>query len=198
MARVRIPLNRTKASQLPAVCIVCGADVDAHVAKLFSWRPGFLSLGFWLGLFMCPAVALAIAIVGFLSTRRVKVECPVCERHRSHWSWRAFWTTAPLLVITAADLAVSVLILTTAFLTWDAFSYLLFGTAAAIGIWAVFAKILQNTSVRVDEITDDDIRLTGVDPGFADLLRYERDHDRSAPDFGWEDYDPYPRRSALP
>jgi len=198
MARVRIPLSRTKASQLPPVCIVCGAAVDARVAKLFSWRPGFLSWGFWLGLFFCQLVALAIAIVGFISTRRVLVECPVCERHRSHWAWRSFWTTAPLLVITATDLTVSILIVTTALSPWEAFSYLLFGTAFAIIVWAIIAKTIQLSGVRVDEITEDDVRLTGVDAGFAELLRFEYRHDRTAPDFGWEDYDPYPRRPALP
>src|SRR5262245_58139719 len=182
MARVRIPLNRTKASQLPAVCIVCGAPVDAHVAKLFSWRPSFLSIGFLLGLFMCPAVSLAIAIVGFLSTRRVLVECPVCERHRSYWAWRGFWMTAPLLVITAADLTLSILILT-ALLPWEVFTYMLFGTAAAIFIWAIFAWTLKLSGVRADEITPDDIRLTGVDRGFAELIRFDHGRNRSAPDF---------------
>src|SRR5262245_16413417 len=124
MARVRIPLNRTKASNMPPVCIVCGGDVDTHVAKLFSWRPRFLSLGFWVGLFFCLAVSLAIAIVGFISPRRVLVECPVCERHRSHWAWRSFWMAAPLLVVTATDLTVGILIFANV-LPDDAFTYML-------------------------------------------------------------------------
>jgi len=197
MARVRIPLNRTKASQMPPACMICGGPVDTHVARLFTWRPPFLSLGFLVSVFFCFPVAIAILVVGFVSTRRVTVECPVCERHRGYFAWRGFWMTAPLLVITSADLTVGLLIVTRV-LPEEAFVFLLGGTAAAILVWASLATVLQRTGVRCDEISPDDVRLSGIDRAFADLLHYEHGRRKSAPDYGWEEYDPYPRRPALP
>src|SRR5262245_10728527 len=147
MARVRIPLSRTKASQMPPACIICGGAVDAHVAKLFTWRPPFLSVGFYVSLFVCLPLALIIVVVGFANTRRVLVECPVCERHRGYWAWRSFWTFAPLLVITIADLTLGIMITlgihgAARWLPDGAFAFLFFGTAAGLFLWAAFLAVL--------------------------------------------------------
>jgi len=193
MARVRIPLNRIKAAHMPPVCIVCGQPVDAHVPKTFTWRPSMLSWGFWFCVFFCQPALLLILAVSFMNTRRATVECPMCERHRRYWAWRGFWTVAPLLVITATVLVLGILVLTRR-VPDDVVAYMFIGTAVLLLLWAAGAKVVQRSSLRVDEISRDDITLVGAHHAFADHLRTERREQKSAPDYGWEEYDPYPRR----
>jgi hypothetical protein len=228
MARVRIPLNRTKAANMPPACIVCGGEVDSHVARLFTWRPSSFRVGLFvslaglvpvvivlllLGSFgsgratvgggvclmpVCGAPALVGLIVAFVQTRRVKLECPVCDRHRGYWTWRGFWTFAPLLVVCVTAITFAILFVVRA-IDDEALPLLFLGTAAGISLWAFFVWLLQRTGPRVDRIDADDVILLGVHEVFADLLHQER-HPRRKPtsNFGWDEYDPYPRRPALP
>src|SRR5947207_3893913 len=173
MARVRIPLNRVKAAHMPPVCIICGQPVDAHVPKNFTWRPSTLSIGFWVCLCACLPAALVILAVGaIMNTRRATVECPMCERHRRYWAWRGFWTIAPLLALTATVLVLGILVLTRR-VPDDIVAYMFIGTAVLLGLWALGALVVQRSSLRLVEITRDDITLVGAHRDFADHLRTE-------------------------
>src|SRR5262249_14098460 len=154
-----------------------------------------ISTGFWISVFLCFPLALVFLVVGITNTLRVTVECPVCSRHRGYWTWRGFWLSAPLLGLTVVVLSVGVLIVIRV-VDDEAFGYLFAGSAAVLVAWIALATILRQSGVRVVQITEDDITLEGVDPTFAGLLGGDAPRRDSRRDFGWEDYDPYPRRPA--
>lgn len=223
MPRVRIPLAKTKAADMPPVCMVCGGPVDVHVVRTFTWRPPWMKVGFFVSLVgaipiiapflvigylsnwqrlmgplvcvlpVCSAPAILVLMAGFLRTRRAEVECPLCERHRRYWTWRNFFLFAPLLTLVAMVLTLASLLMAR-LIPGGVFGYMIVGTGILLFIWAISASLMQRMSVRADEITDDDITLTPVHTVFVDLLRGDRQKQKNAADFGWEDYDPYPRR----
>lgn len=197
MARVRLTLPEARASAMPPVCLVCGGPVAALIPKTFVWRPKWASLGFFLALFACFPIAAILFFVGYLNTRRMTIECPMCDRHRNYWAWRGLWVYGPLFALVIATLVQCALALTEA-LPYEVssvmFRVMLFGTAFALLAWAVVASLIQNSVIRATEITEDDITLEAVHESFADQVRLARARaKRTNADPVWDEYEPYPR-----
>jgi len=196
MSRVRIPLTATKASDMPPACIICGATVDDHVSRTFTWRPSFVSIGFWVSLVGCFPVALVLLVIGLANTRRATLEVPVCDRHRHYWLWRGFLAFAPLFALAATDLILAILLLTKT-VPMTAFPLMLIATALVLLVWALVTSLLRRGGPKAEEITDDDIILAPVHQTFGDLWRFSRRRRGAAADDGLQDYDPYPRRPVV-
>lgn len=156
-----------------------------------------MSIGFFLG--VCTLIpAVVIFVIGALNTKRMTVECPVCDRHRNYWGWRGFWVYAPLFALTVITVSMAVLAVTGR-LPAPGFTLMFAGDAMLVIVWAIVASFIQRRSLKAIEITDDDITLEPVHAAFLEQLRLGRAQSRSAfgTETGWEDYDPYPRRMQL-
>jgi hypothetical protein len=216
MARIRLTLSEVRPGALPLVCMACGQTAVTHVSRSFSWRPAWMSTAFRVGVygllpvllliglsgFFCMPLALAVIIAFllviataaliitvFVTSRRVTVDGPMCDRHRYYWGWRGFWMTAPLLVLTIAVVAQGILMLGQV-LPIERYGVLLFATIVLLVGWAATAAILHRTSIRAAEITSDSITLTGLSPEFVEAVRGPEPTGQT----DWDVYDPYPRR----
>lgn len=179
---------------MPPACIICGRPVATFVSKQFVWRPKWISWSFVL--LLCLAIpGVLLLILGALRTKRMTVECPVCERHRNYWAWRGFWVYAPLLVLAICTVIMSILALMGQ-IPATSFPILFLGVAFLLMIWAGAAMIIQRTSIKAINITDEDITLEPVHAAFLDQVRLGRAQVRARGGVmaDWADYDPYPRK----
>jgi hypothetical protein len=180
---------------MPPVCIFCGRPVATFVSKQFIVRPKWASIGFFL-LAITLIPALVVLIVGAIRTRRMTVDCPVCERHRNYWGWRGFWVYAPIMVLALSTVVLAVLAVNER-ISNRVFAFFFLGLAFLLLLWALAASIIQRTSLKAIEITDDDITLDRVHAKFLDQVRTGRAQSKVRSGLeGWEDYDPYPRGPA--
>src|SRR5260221_3841875 len=65
-------------TDLPGVCIKCGAPAVVRKNKQFRWQPPWVSVLILVGL-------IPYVIVSAILTKRKTVETPLCERHSSYW-----------------------------------------------------------------------------------------------------------------
>jgi hypothetical protein len=168
--------------------------VATFVSKQFVWRPKWVSWSFLL--LLCLAIpGVLLLITGALRTKRMIVDCPVCERHRNYWAWRGFWVYAPLLVLTITTLIMSILAVLER-MPGPSFPILFLGVAFLLVIWAVASTIIQRTGIKAIEITDEEITLEPVHAAFLDQVRLGRAQAKARRGWAleWEDYDPYPRK----
>lgn len=192
MPRVRLLSSEVRAGAMPPTCIICGGPAAAFVPKQFVWRPKWISIGFLL-LVITLIPAIVIVILGVIRTRRMTVDCPVCDRHRSYWAWRGFWTYAPLLVLAVTTVVMAVLAINER-IPGRVFPFVFLTTAFVFIVWGVTASFIQRTSLKAVEITNDDITLARVHARFLDQIRLARVQIKNRCGVsGWEDYDPYPR-----
>jgi hypothetical protein len=163
--------------ELPPVCMVCGAEATTTSRQTFRWHPPWV-------LVLILAGVLIWAIVAIILTKTMTVYALVCDEHKGHWFKRKLigWR---LVLLGLAAFCVG-------FLMMALVNDPRFGDFASLGPLlgaAVFfatliaAVLVLRSAIRPTEITDDDIRLTGVSEGFVEALREqrreERDRDRA-------------------
>ncbi len=203
MARVRLPLSKTRAADLPGVCMICGRAADTHVQRTFVWRPSSLRTGLLVSAAILAPVVLVMLLVGaafrwetagmlclcalpaaaapilislvaaFMRSRHTTVECPVCQGHRRYWVRRGFMLTAPLFVVVGTIITLAMLILMHAIPDF-VLPYLFLAALLSLVAWGCVATVVQHNSARAIEITEDELILVAVHAVFADLVRYGR------------------------
>lgn len=189
MTRLRMYAFEARPGALPLICMVCGRPAVAHPTRQFSWRPSSITFAFRVGVFLCPPLALLVLLIGFIQTKRMTIETPLCARHQHYWALRGFWISAPLLVLMTGTLTFAALSMTNR-IDGEVFG-LLFAVCGFLLLgWGIVAVIVQRTGIRVLEITDDSITLEPVSAEFAASVRSER-QEKMAADPG-DVYDPYP------
>src|SRR5438132_7541989 len=102
MAVIRLDRFEAEEGDLPAVCMKCGASAVTSKMKRFAWHPPWVWILIIFGL-------LPFAIVALVVTKRMIVRGPLCNEHRNHWLWRAWFTYGGLTVLFFAFIAVMVL-----------------------------------------------------------------------------------------
>ena len=169
MASVRLSRYEATRGHLPRVCMRCGAPATLVKPKTFSWQPGWVFLFILLGL-----VGLVLFLVLSLTlSKRMRVQVPLCERHRHHWAIRNGLILGGLVLLLA--LAGGLIGWQTELGRWlgmgnDAGAILWLGLAALALIWLIGAAIAQSRAIRPTEITAKRIRLVGVSPHFVAAL----------------------------
>jgi hypothetical protein len=76
---VTISRDRADNDELPDICMVCGAPAPERVNRTFHHAPE------WAGLLLLAGLIPGAVALAFTS-RTMRVACPVCARHRTHWS----------------------------------------------------------------------------------------------------------------
>ncbi|MCA9034481.1 MAG: protein kinase [Planctomycetaceae bacterium] len=80
---VNIPLEMAESNDLPDVCIVCGVPTRRRQYKEFQHTSDLAGGLIVLGLILFFPIGIVLAI---LMTRKVRISCPLCQKHRRHWS----------------------------------------------------------------------------------------------------------------
>ncbi len=163
----------TRDGELPPVCMVCGAEATTTVRQNFRWHPQWVIV-------LILAGVLIWAIVAIILTKTMTVYAPVCDEHKGHWFKRKLigWG---LVLFGMAVFAVGFVSMATfannpQLQQYTGLGLLLGGVVFFITL--IVAAFVLRSAIRPAEITDDDIRLTGVDEGFVEALREQRREDR--------------------
>jgi len=104
----------------------------------------------------------------------------------------------PLLLLVLVVLTHMILVLQQ-MIGEEYFGAIFLGSLVAFVVWVVWAKVLQNSTIRAAEITDSGITLQKVHARFVRAVRHDRGETevRRVPELAWDDYDPYPRAREL-
>ncbi|MFL5340643.1 MAG: hypothetical protein ACJ8F7_10875 [Gemmataceae bacterium] len=191
MADIELRNSDTDADRLPEVCMACGGPSITHIRKTFSWYPP------WVGITILAGV-LPFAIIAMVLTKRMRVEVPVCERHRGYWWKRYMLMWIPLLVLALFGIGAMIAASNAGKVIGDWVGFACVGSAGLGLIWLITAAVIQSMMIRPREITDRTITLRNVSVGFADAFAdfrraSRRDFDRDYDD-GVDDYDDRMRR----
>lgn len=162
--------------RLPPVCVRCGADTDRTVRKTFSWYPPWVNI-------LIVAGLLPWLIVMLLMTKRMTVYAPVCDEHKNHWLVRGLISNGAAILGTLALIGLicgGILIADNNAASAD---FALYGLIAGIGLFIpllIIAVVVSKGTTRATEITDEEIKLTGVADEFVDAVGDEREARRKA------------------
>ncbi len=163
---VTLTRHQVERDALPRVCMVCGSSATCCVNESFEHTPDWVG---WLYL----AGILPGVVAGYFYTKRMRVPCPFCAKHRNHWSlvnWvgGVGWLVGPVLLGGAGYL------LTAVATSWTSTAaFIVLGVAAGVGAatWLSILIYLCNTRISATKVTDDDITLQGVGDAFAKAAR---------------------------
>jgi hypothetical protein len=178
MAQVRLGRYELFHYDLPPYCLRCGAPARKRIGKNFAWYPPWVNLLIFIGL-------LPAAIVALVLTKRMRVEAPMCARHRWHWAGRILAVLVSLLGIIFLTALLVVLAPPD-----EAGAFFSLGLISGTLLLLTGGLILHFTSIRPVEITDRSITLTGVSEEFVEALEEDRDREQD------EDEEELPRRRA--
>jgi hypothetical protein len=163
MARMRLNIREAE-GDLPMVCMRCGAPATVVRHKKMSWYPRWV----WI---LILVNLLIVIIVAMILTKRARLQAPLCDEHKNHWSNRlliGFGSFALLMLLVIAVIA----LMSNA--SRDVQNSLggiaVLGCLAAGLAWLVLLAVLGSTAIRPAEITDTDLLLDGVSPTFVDAF----------------------------
>jgi hypothetical protein len=171
MAQVRLWIDPrdTVISDLPRVCMKCGADATTVRKKQFSWYPPWVIVLIFLGVWPFLIVALIL-------TKRRSVEVPFCDQHKNHWLIRILAGGGAVAALVAAGVLAFVAIesLAPKGKGDDLSGFLCLGWFVLLLVLAIGLAIYNNlTTIRTTEITEREITLTNVSPDFARAVAEE-------------------------
>jgi NADH:ubiquinone oxidoreductase subunit 6 (subunit J) len=162
MATVYLEEDRRGDYDLPDVCMKCGAPATVWKPRSFAWHPPWIFVLILAGLLVYVIVALVL-------TKRKRLDIPLCDAHKAHWLWRQLVVVGGLLVLLAVGFLAMILLSDSRPNSDEATigGILCGGTVLGLLAWLVLAVVLQTTTIRPREITDDSITLQGVSPEFV-------------------------------
>jgi hypothetical protein len=169
MATVRIHRGEAERDLFPPICALTGVPTEAAKKKTFAWTPGWTKVLILGGL-------LPYVVVSMILTKRMKVKLPLREGKHGHWLVRqAFLIVGGLFAI---QLACGGLFLSP---DYEKFAGIMAigGMLLLLGV-LITGLVLMNKSIHPLEITDREMRLTGVHPNFKEALEEMREDRRRA------------------
>jgi hypothetical protein len=161
MANVRLEKRFCTGGRLPWVCLICGNSADNWKRITFSYRP------LWIDLFMVFGLPLWI-ILTILLTKRMRVECPVCEMHRTYWKRKERKTYAFAASLFLGTIVLIALATLPESDTLQIASFVLIMVNVLVSITGMI--VVNVTGVRPRRINKYDITLKGVSSEFANAL----------------------------
>jgi hypothetical protein len=183
MAQVELYEYEVAEGLLPRVCMRCGTPAVLTKWKTFAWHPQ------WVGITVIISVALGgpgcwhsrqivggclllpVIIIAFVTTKRMVVATPLCERRRYYWFVRALYTYGGLGVLA---LLVILLFVLSRFLEDLHIGLVGVGIGGLFLAWLIIAAVIRFSSMRAADITESSITLKDVSPAFAEAVREER------------------------
>jgi NhaP-type Na+/H+ or K+/H+ antiporter len=172
VATIRITRYEVEQNRLPPVCMITGEPTQETKRHKFRWTPP------WVNVLLLACVIPGL-IAAMILRKQMTINIPVAERKRYHWLWRQLFSSFG--VIGCIMLVVIGIVLSDRPNRQNQNFDLGLLTASAAGIGLLFvlivSVILQYTSVRPKEITDQDITLVGVHEHFVEAMEEERDRE---------------------
>ncbi len=162
---------------LPQVCMRCGAAATNSLLTTFRWHPQWIS--YILALTVCAGmIFLPIAIIlAFALAKTMRVEMPLCDRHRHPWRVQQIALYGGLLMLVGLiAVTIGVLLLSKANDAMGVIGTLLFViTILYFPVWLVVAAVVGHNSIHAAGITESSIKLVSVSREFADAVMDEEE-----------------------
>jgi hypothetical protein len=168
MATTRLGRYEVERKLLPDLCMRCGAPATTHKSRNFAWYPTWISSLIVVGLF-CNALLIVGIILAAVMAKRMRVSVPLCDAHKNHWFMRGVIILVSFVGL--LGLAAIVIALSAKDFVW----ILIIGLLIALVGWLILIGVLQSTSIRPTEITDNRITLRGVADSFAEAVASARE-----------------------
>lgn len=168
MATIKLSDYECRKDMLPKVCMFCGAPATTRVRRQFSWTPGWV----WI---LILVNLIVLAVVAMLVTKKMPVRVPTCDEHEGHW--RRKNTVIGLTFLAVAVLCVLGIVYATQQVGPggdDVTGWVCAGCGVLFLAWLIMAAVMGTRGVRAVHITEDTIKLTGVNEDFVEALREER------------------------
>jgi hypothetical protein len=165
---------------LPAVCLRCGRAADLTRGRTFSWHPPWIDWFLVLGLILFWPLLIVGIVLAAVQTKRMDVEVPLCQAHRNHGLWRAWFIYGGLAVVVALGAGAFAFLMAVRpgdEAAQTAAGWACAGTGLVGFVWLIAAAFVQKGAVSPAEITDRDISLSRVSPAFKEAIQRERDQE---------------------
>ena len=187
MAHIRLHVKQADGG-LPMVCMRCGEAATIVKTKKMSYYPRWLIL---LVLAGAPGIII-LGILALILRKRARLQAPFCEQHQGHWTIRlaVSWAAATVVgIFGIASIVVLILLENAGPRHGDVLSpFLCFGGLVVFIGLLILLAVLQNTSIRPDEITATHILLNGVSDAFVTAVE-EAEIERRVRLRQWENQD---------
>ena len=178
MANVKLSRYECSRDLLPDVCMFCGEPATVRKQKTFAWHPSWV----WVLILVNLIVVLIVAMV---LTKKMPTRVPVCDRHAGWWTRRTLILLFSFLFMAAACLAgIFYVDSQPGNAKGDLSGVVCGGGVGLFLVWLIVAAIYGTRGVRPTEITDRDMKLTGVHEAFIDALQEDRARERDQRDAG--------------
>jgi hypothetical protein len=167
--------------------MACGQPATMHKSKNFAWYPKWT-------LVLILAHVLIFAIVASILTKRMRVDVPLCEKHRGY-----FWKRTLLMILSFVLLVavgIGVVALLSDQLGGDAAGFACIGFGVLLLIWVIALIIIQQMMIRPSEISERSITLVGVNDDFVAAFEEMKTHDDFDDEFnaGFDNREPRRKR----
>lgn len=165
-----VTLTRTQIErdEIPNVCMVCGRPARERINKTFEHTSDWAAL---LALIGFIAAFFPGLIILALTSRTMRVSCPVCPSHRGHWS-RLVWVASTGWLLPVLLAALGFWIASAASTRPGAsIAGAVGGLAVGLILYLIPVIYLASTRVSVESMTKDEIRLRRVSSAFARGVR---------------------------
>jgi hypothetical protein len=174
---VVVGVKDVAAGRLPDLCMVCGEHTTERVKTTISYQSkpaqAAMMLGFILG--GIPGVAIAI-----LTSHETPVACPICDRHRNHWSRLTIFASIGWMIpFLLAGLGFLIGYLASYSTSVDrpgtaAFVGMMSGLVSGAAIYLIPVIYLCCTVVKCEQTSDDHISFNRVSSAFARAARNQK------------------------
>lgn len=162
LTRQQIELN-----QVPDVCMVCGKPTKRRVSKEFDHTPewaGFLLVVLFIIFF--PAGILAAVMLN----KKVRMNSPVCIKHKRHWS-NMVWFASTGWIIIVAGLFFSLWLGNVFSSGRDNPAIIVPGILASVALYVIPLVWLGCTRVAVEQITDQTVTFKRASTAFSEAVQ---------------------------
>ena len=165
---VKFTRDQVDNDALPRFCIVCGEPTTECVNKTFSHTPQWIEYLYFAGIF--PGM-IAEQFFG----KEMRVSCPVCPKHRTHWS-KLVWVASVGWLLGVPFALVGLALGAAIFPVADprTVGLVVAGAVTGLVIWIAFVTRLAVTRVKVSKITGDEITFERVSDAFARAAAEEK------------------------
>lgn len=177
MRTVWVEYDEAVYGDLPAVCMRCGEDATVTRTKTLSWYPGSLNgLLILVGLVTVWGLLIWwLAVSG--KTKRMKLKAPFCDRHKGHWLNFNLFVFAGLAFHFGLFVAWTMIDNNNDPTTATASTLFAIGSGISFLLYLIGALVWRSTLIKALEITEDDMKLSGVCEEFRTALLEQRRED---------------------
>jgi len=161
---VTLTRNQAESGRLPDVCMVCGKPTRDRVGKTFEYTPD------WTALLLLVGIIPGLIAMMILS-KKMRVACPVCADHRNHWT-RLVWVASTGLLLPILCGLIGYLVALTLNINDEDSQWAggVIGALVGFVVYLIPVIYMSCTRVKVELITDHEIRLRRVSSRFANAV----------------------------